>query len=323
MKARTRTEVILAALKMPIIRNRGRRAWARCPFHEGESKIGTFFVRTQGERAGNYHCFACKAGGSLVELVMRFRACDRPDAIAFIKKAGKGFEAPRARVRVVERPAVISRRRFAMPREVLFDPFDDWVSMAQRSATERGITADVVERFGIGYAVDARLAGRLVFPVRKKDGSMVSYSARSFVGDEPKYLTPHESEAPELDAFFGEHLWPEPGDRDVIAITEGAIDGMSVWLVAGNELAFGTLGGSDVRPGHILELATFEHVIVMTDADEPGDKAARVIEQAFARSTTTRTTRVRLEGEDANKMYLRRPSALRERILTALEGSAS
>jgi DNA primase len=298
MTAPSRIEVVMGALKIDVARSRGRRAWALCPFHTDHDATN-FFVRTTGDHAGTFHCFACKAKGNLIALVMHVRGIDFKAAKAFITTLGKNYEPPRARVRVVERPAILGRQRFALPREcIMGEPLAAWATLARRYVDSRAISAEEIERYGLGYAVDGRLAGRVVFPVRVGPrATPASYSARSFVGAERKYLTPHETEGADLDAMFGEHLWPaSPDDRDVICVTEGAINALA--CARATDFEASSISGSDVRPGHVIKLATFDCVVLLTDPDAAGDKAARGLASSLGRRSNV--VRVRLPvGKDA------------------------
>lgn len=317
---RSRVDVVLQALRLDVVRRRGTRAWIFCPFHAGDAKAPTFFVRTSGERRGNFHCFSCKASGDLTELVARVRGVERNEARDLIDVVLLGWEPQRRRLRVVERAPDLARRRFEMPPEVVLGrPLRAWVSLAREYLEDRGVGAEEVERYGLGYAVDGRLAARVVFPVRAAGGEAVGYSARTFADEEPRYLTPAETERADLDAMFGEHLWPPPGERRAVVVTEGAIDAISAGLASG--LPHAALSGSELRAGHVLSLATFDVVVVLTDADKAGAKAARQLRAALAR--TKALARLALEGGDANEWLRRDRAALREKILGAVADVAS
>lgn len=317
---RTKVDVILEAIGLDVVRRRERRAWLRCPFHETRKAV-TFFVRTSGERWGNYHCFSCKAKGTIYQLVAHARECDLREAHDFVEQAGRGFEPPRARARVVARAPDVMRGGFAYPDEIVTLPLEEWDTLPRRYAIDRGLTAEEVELHGIGFAVDGPLAGRIVFPFRDSAGRVVSYSARTFVDEEPKYKTPSEEDRADLDAIFGEHLWPPPGEREVVVVNEGALDSLAV--VRATELPGGAIGGSDVRAGHITTLATFELVVVMTDNDKAGKLAASRLMRGLGRYV--RTARVLLpEGDDAAKICKRDgPAALRRYVDRAIGRGAS
>lgn len=316
----TRTEIVLEVLGLEVASRRGGRAWMLCPYHDDHSPT-SFFVRLKGKRAGQNHCFACKNGGGLLDLVMHVRGCNLETAIAFVKLAGKGYAPPKKHVTVVARPARLGRRRFKMPTEVIREPLAEWVTLARRYAESRGITQEEVDEFGLGYAVDGRLAGRIVIPWLGAGRIVAGYSARTFVGDEPKYQTPPMSDGPDLSVMVGEHLWPMSiHDRDVVVVTEGALNGFAVRRVF-PDVSIAALGGSEIDALKIVKLATFKRVIALTDPDTAGDVAAAALTNKLGRYT--RVDRVRLpRKKDALDVLLERGNdVLRAFIAPALRAA--
>ena len=314
----TRTEMVLDALGITILARRGRRGWALCPYHDDHSPTN-FFVRLAGERAGQNHCFSCKKGGGLTSLVMHVRSCDEEAARAFIALLGKGYEPPRVRARVVAKAPKLGRHVFQMPREIIYEPLDQWVTPARVYAMkDRGLTQDEVDRFRIGYAVDGKkVAGRIVIPWLNSAGVAVGYSARTFVDEEPKYQTPAHADGADRTVMVGEHLWPALRDRRVVAVTEGALNGIALQR-AFPGLPFGALGGSEIEPLHAVKLATFPHVLLVTDPDKAGEGAAAQLGRMLARYS--KTTRVVLpRGMDAMDVAMKKgPDALRSCLSLAL-----
>lgn len=302
----TRTEIVLAALRIKIERVKGRRAWALCPFHNDRSATN-FFVRISGERVGQSHCFSCKKGGTLAELVMHVRSCDFNEAKKFIDDLGKGYKAPKARVTVVRRPPQLGRMKFKMPAEVYFEPLDQWVSGARRYATGRcKITDEEVYRFGIGYAVEGRLGGRIILPWRSSRGIPMGYSARTFVDEEPKYLTPNEEEHADHATMFGEHTWSTK--RESLVVTEGALNALMVRKAVGDyETDIAALGGSEINPLQVIKLATFKRVVILTDSDPAGDTAATQLATMLNRYTDTLRLRLpdKKDALDVGRDHLR------------------
>lgn len=329
MSAEWVTEV-LSALGVEVVKTERSRVWALCPYHQKPDDprgwATTFFVRTGGKRrdkegrsysaAGQHHCFACDAGGSMRALVMRVRGCDEEEAKRFIKKrrgpGGSKVEELRRVVTVVRRER-LGRVGFRIPPEVIFDPLDLWVSGAREELLRRGVTADEVREFGIGYAVDGRkLGGRVVVPWRDGAGRIGSYTARTFVDEEPKYTTPGPEENPDREVVFGEHLWPaDARDRDVVVISEGAFNAMAARRVL-PAAAIGAVGGANnFDSGQARKLATFRRGLVVSDPDPAGDKLARDLELSIGRYV--RLARAELpRGKDAE-------DAGPEALLRALE----
>lgn len=290
---RADVETVLEALGIEA-RPRGTQIEALCPYHD-DREAGTWSIARRGRRLGWHHCFSCGESGDLVGLVVHVRGLlvevpgeDREEARRAARKearawiAALGAEAPSEPAPASIHLAVpdATRLGFCFPEEIIFEPVEDWVSPARRYVEERGLAGQVA-RWGIGYAVDARLAGRVVLAVRDSAGQPANYMARRFSDRGKRYLYPELDERPRLDVMFGEQHWPAPRQRTSVVVTEGAFNALAVERAAGGTVA--ALGGSDVRAGHLPRLASFPLVVVATDNDAAGNAAAEDIRQALAR----------------------------------------
>lgn len=309
----TRAERVCKRLGIEIEEVRGERAWAKCPFHEDAKP--SWMIRVGVRRHAQFYCFSCKnppkGEGTIAHLVMHVRGCTYEQAREWLAADADEDAIPdEDPALAVSIEMVGSPRMFRLPLEMIRDPLPEWVTPARRYAERRGITPAQVSRWGIGYAVDGRLAGRIVLPVFTRDRAC-SYMARDFTGDPsaPRYFYPDgRRELPDLDGVFGEHLWPAPAFRETIVITEGALNALAVERAYNFDIAVGALGGSDLRPMHAFKISSFKRAIVLTDPDDAGDKVATKLAQALARHAPN-SVRVRLpEGMDANDM---RPEDLR------------
>jgi DNA primase len=283
---------VLEKLGVPAER-RGRRWWAeQCPLPSHgkpnpSHRHQNFFVRSEEseERPGAFYCFSCKGGGSLVQLVEELKGIGRDEARAWLAAIGDRPPPPVVRFRY----ETTGPRRFRLPEGVEFLPMRDWNSVARGYAESRGVAPEQVERWGIGVAHEGRLANRIVVPIRDWRGRLANYSARTFVDDPVRYLAASTRERPDLSAMWGEEQWSSSLDgRAVVLVVEGVLNGLAFEraLPAGL-VSFGALQGSDLdgEGGHrkLAKLATFAEVIVATDPDAPGRKAARQIASSLGR----------------------------------------
>lgn len=288
-------------------RRQGERVWAeRCPLptHGAINEAHrwqNFFVRADGP--GLFHCFSCKGGGNLVELVMLLRGVDYRDAQAWLRDLGEQeTEAPFLRVRS---EVAGTRGTIAVPEGVerMGAPYREWNTVPRTYAESRGITERQVGRWRVGYALDGRLAGRLFLPIYDSRGRLANYAARDFVGAEKRYLAAGTWEGPDTNVLFGEHRWPtsEPGFRETVVLTEGALNALAIERAAGGrDLAYGGMSGLDESEGGqvdvrtLTKLATFRRVVVATDPDGPGRRVAVAVAHALRRQCAV----VRLELPD-------------------------
>ena len=288
---------LLERLAIVIDRLDGSEAWALCPSHQDTKPSWSVNLRT-----GQHHCFSCGWGGGAADLVIRGLgvedlAWSTKDAWEWLEQHGFLQEVdPSLSVELV----LASGRPhpFVLPREVRFAPPREWPTAARAYMQGRGIPPGQAVRWGLGFAVDGRLAGRIVFPLRDGAGQPRSYTARTFLGHSVPYLTPARSERPDQSALFGEQVWPLPANRDRVVVVEGAVDALAVERAVGGWVA-GMLGAT--RASALLvaaKLATFRRVVVLTDPDPAGDAAWSVLQTSLVRHC--QVERVRLpEGEDA------------------------
>lgn len=311
-------EETLEALRIEVVRPARDRVWCLCPYHQNPTDpkawATAFFVRLKGKRRdkdgkeyeaeGQHFCFTCGEGGSMRRLVRYVRDCTEEEALEFIKK--RGGKRSGTKVEELSRKVTVvrvergGRVRFRMPREVIFDPLSKWVSGAREYVEGRGITQEEVDLFGLGYAVDGnKLAGRIVIPWLGRGRVAGGYSARTFVGAEPKYTTPGPDENADRGIMFGEHLWPEEtAKRKLVVVTEGALNGLAVRRVLPRAYLAGIGGSNNFDVEQAKKLSTFDEGLLLTDPDLAGEKAARDIGMMVGRYVRLRRV-VLPPGKDA------------------------
>lgn len=284
---------LLARLRIEY-RADGGELWARCPAHDDTKPSWSINVQS-----GVHHCFSCGWGGGPAALVLQALGVEElawtpRDAWEWIRAQGLLVGDADCSLDVelyLVRNAV---RVFGFPAGVVFAPMAAWPTPALRYMQTRRIPGWQVRRWGIGYATGGRLAGRVVFPVHNAVGKLVSYTARSFTDEEPRYLTPKEQEGADEAALFGERYWPGHSARRRVVLVEGGIKALAVERAVGGAVA-GVLGATQARnPRVVSKLATFTEVVVLTDNDPAGDTAAESLLGALARHTEVK--RARLEG---------------------------
>lgn len=271
----------------------GKEWYAKCPNQNHQDKSPSWRIRDEPGSAkhGFHNCYPCGYSGSLVGLVADLLGVHKGQAREWL--GGEQVELgepsyPSARVTVVS-----GKKDFEIPPGVTFKDFDLWVTPAREYVQKRGILREQVERWGIGYAVDGELGGRIVFPYRDALGVPKGYTARTYLDVKPRYKEPHPTEKPDRSVVFGEQHWC---GEDRVFVAEGAINALAIER-ARDGVNVVAMAGSEIGPW-VWKLARFSEVFVLTDPDEAGDKAASVLCGALARHTMT--TRIHLpRGKDA------------------------
>lgn len=289
----------------------GRDWTALCPSRDHNDRSPSWAIHDEpgAKRDGYHRCYSCGFQGGLAGLVAEVQGVSVREASAWLEALGAGYVAPiPAAVRVV----VKGRRQFQLPAGVVVAPLREWPEMPRRYAEERGLRAWQVDRWGIGYALAGRLAGRLVVVTRGKRGEPRRYTARTFLGAEKRYLEPLPEEAADGLAVFGEQHWPEAKDRERVVVVEGALNGLAVERAIGAGVCLAATAGTSPPATLVFGLATFRRVQLFTDADRAGDALADMLSAQLARVGSV-VERPRLDdGEDADTVLA---SRVRELLL--------
>lgn len=266
-------------------KQRGREHWACCPLHE--ERTPSWQIRDDDrdpDKHGRWRCLGkCHTGGGPVSLVMHLLGIDAKEAWEWIKSESVHERIPIG-LQFDDDAPDLSRFVFGfrLPNGVQFGPVFEWPKPASNYLEQRGITAEQVDKWGIGYAVDGRLSKRLVFPWRDSFGKLLGYTARAYIPNEKRYLQPKEDERPVRGVVYGEEHWPPPGPaRDVLVVIEGEIDGLAIETATG--LPFGAACGSQFLPAHAAKISTFKRVVIVGDPDAAGDSFRDAIIGALAR----------------------------------------
>ena len=319
-------------------RRQGNRIWAeQCPLpthgkHNVAHSWQNFFSRADRGEWSPFFCFSCKGSGNLVELVMLLRVLSYREAREWVRTLAEQEPVePFLRVRSVlaKLPGAISVPDGVQKQGA---PLETWNSVPRNYVLSRGITDAQVRRWGIGYALEGRLAGRIFLPIFDRQVRLANYAARTFVDDEKRYLAAGSWEQPDKQAMFGEHRWPaiEKGRanlRNLVFVFEGALNGLAIESVLDGRAELAGMSGLDESDGgqidvrSLMKLATFRKVVTGTDPDGAGDRAALAIERALRGRVDV--VRLRLpEGKDAADLRREDPMELRRRVADAFIDAA-
>lgn len=188
-----------------------------CPFHN--EKTPSFYVN---EDKGFYHCFGCGVHGDVIRFVVEQDGLRFPEAVRSLA-AEAGLAIPE------ESPEARERQKAQAGLHEIAGAAADWFAEqlgglsganARRYVESRGLTAETVKRFALGYAPDGnklksalaklgeaklvevglighaeerdesydRFRNRLMFPIRDARGRTVGFGGRILGDGQPKYL---------------------------------------------------------------------------------------------------------------------------------------
>lgn len=300
------------------LRKHGREYTGLCPFHK--EKTPSFHVV---EEKGFFHCFGCGAHGDVIGFAMQTQNFGFREAVEELARVA-GLDVPRETPQEREREQRRATLQGAMAAAASF--FAETLRGPQGGAARayldgRGLDAEAIRRFGLGFAPDSRDAlkralgkefpepllieggllrkaedrpdtydyfrNRVIFPIADRRGQAIAFGGRVMGDGQPKYLN-----SPDTPLFQkGRVLYGWPAARAAAAreaqnspgaiVTEGYMD-----VIALQRAGFGTA----VAPlGTALTEQQLEEVwklsdepILCFDGDSAGQRAAgRALERAL------------------------------------------
>jgi DNA primase len=300
-------DIIDARVKL---KKAGRNYQALCPFHDEKSP--SFSVNPDKQF---YYCFGCGAGGNVLSFVMDYERLDFPQAIENLAHY-YGLEVPREQLNPQQEKTQKRKRDLYDIMEGAARFYREQLTLMQNSQVanayvrQRGISPEIAQQYGIGFAPDAwdkvlnhlfkdqsdkammmdsglivendkgriydRFRNRLMFPIRDNRGRCIGFGGRVFGDEKPKYLN-----SPETPIFHkGKELYglyeARQAMRDLprLLIVEGYMDVVSL---AQHDIRYAVATLGTASSAEHLELA-FRHtpeVVFCFDGDEAGRKAAR------------------------------------------------
>ena len=291
------------------LQKKGRNLVCLCPFHN--DKNPSFLVSPD---KGIAYCFACRNGGDIFSFYQSIEAVDFPQALKDLaERAGVRLEK-HATVKIEKNERERLRECLEAAQRFYQTQFASSM-LAQEYVRSRGVTAELLERFGIGFAPDSfsatyehllkegfsrkellgagigvqrelqeeriydRFRNRLMFPISDHQGNLVAFGGRTLGEDDAKYI--NSSEGPlyrKSSILFGLAQAKEAirKQRRVILV-EGYFDVIACHQV-GIEHAVAQCGTALTEQHAKLLKRYADTVILCLDQDQAGRAAA---ERAF------------------------------------------
>ena len=204
------------------LKRQGKEYAARCPFHDERSASFTVSPTKQF-----YHCFGCGAHGTAISFLMQYDRLEFLDAVEELARR-VGLEVPRD---TAQRNANPETRDLYGAMEAAATFFRTQLARSDKARAyveKRGIAAEIVERYAIGYAPDGfsglrdalgtdprrlqllergglfskndkghvydKFRDRLMFPIHDRRGRTIAFGGRVIdPEDSPKYLNSPET----------------------------------------------------------------------------------------------------------------------------------
>ena len=288
---------------------------ACCPFHK--EKTPSFSVSPTKQF---YHCFSCGAHGSAIGFVMEHQGLSFPEAVQFLADR-VGMTVPKVRGQEDNPEIRAERKKKQQTLEETTAAAADFYTQqlkfnpaAKAYLDKRGLSAEVIAHYGLGYASDGwqplaqvfqpypntalvdtgmvidnegkhydRFRHRIMFPIRNPRGQVIGFGGRVLDDSKPKYL--NSPDTPLFDK--GENLYGLYEGRAAvkeagrILVVEGYMD---VVALAQFGVGYGVAAlGTATTAEHVkILMRQADSIYFCFDGDSAGRKAAwRALENAL------------------------------------------
>jgi len=236
----------------------------RCPIHQGQ---GTEAFHANLRR-GVFHCFACGAGGNVLDFVTAMEGCSIREAALRLQGWRPDTSAPTAPAAAPapgERKLVTKGRGHNPPLGFMLH-----LDRRHEYLPRRGIDGAIADYFGVGYFRGPGLmSGRIAIPIHDDAGQLVAYCGRTVNEAEPRYRFPAGFQKSQV--LFNYHR-ARAVAGDQLIVVEGFFDCMRVHQ-AGVSCVVALMGARLSRTQKDLLTARFSKVVLMLDGDQTGRAA--------------------------------------------------
>jgi len=331
-------DIIDARVKL---KKKGKNYGACCPFHN--EKTPSFSVSQEKQF---YHCFGCGVHGNAIDFMMEYERLDFVEAIEELasslgldvpreQRQGGGFQSnqPQANSEQKRNLYDIMGSIAQFYRDQLKQPKS---KVAIDYLKDRGLSGQIVQKFGIGYVADEwdlvrknfgqtpqtqdmlisggmliendngnrydRFRGRVMFPIRDRRGRVIGFGGRVIGDGTPKYLnspeTPIFHKGKELYGLY--EVMQAHREPSKILVVEGYMDVVAL-AQYGVDYSVASLGTSTTGDHIQLLFRQTNTVVCCYDGDRAGKDAAwRALENALQYLKTGNTLKFLFlpDGED-------------------------
>ncbi|MFZ7240914.1 DNA primase [Avibacterium avium] len=314
-----RTDIVELINSRVKLKKAGREYQACCPFHHEKTPSFTVSPKKQF-----YHCFGCHAHGNAISFLMEYEKLEFIEAVEELANH-LGLEIPYEKSPHFDgksKPQANYRTKkdlYQLMQEIAVFYHHQLPQNipAQSYVQKRGLSAEVIERFQIGFSPNQfnavlnqfgrnqedqqklfdvgmlsrnekqdiydRFRNRLMFPIRDRRGRTIAFGGRVLGDEKPKYLNSPESmtyhKGNELYGLF--EALQVNDSPEMLLVVEGYMDVVAL-AQFGVDYAVASLGTATTPEQIQLAFRSTEQLICCYDADRAGrDAAWRALENAL------------------------------------------
>lgn len=305
-EVRSRNDIVDVISGYVRLKRSGATYFGLCPFHS--ERTPSFSVTPSKQM---FYCYGCHKGGSVFTFLMEYESFTYPEAIEALAERA-GVELPKQEMSAAQRERADRRSKLLEIQKEAARYFYMLLrapqgERAMRYFTERQLTPETMQRFGLGYSdkysddlyrhlkskgysdallkdsglvsIDERRGGydkfwnRAMFPIMDVNNHVIGFGGRVMGEGEPKYLNSPETEIFNKSRNLYGLNFARSSRRKQLLLCEGYMDVISLHQ-AGFDNAVASLGTS-FTPGHAELLKRYSKEVYLTfDSDGAGVNAA-------------------------------------------------
>lgn len=325
------------------LKQRGRMMVGLCPFHK--EKTPSFQVNPE---LGVYYCFGCQESGDVFKFVQEMEGVGFREALEMLAET-VGVELPRYERRggTAEKGGGAVKTELLDIHKLAAEFYYQCLKSSPQAVNyfkSRGLSAETVKEFGLGYAPDGwsglidyfagkgisrdkavecglavrkddgavydRFRNRVIFPLCDLNGRVIAFAGRGLDADaQPKYLNSSESVLyKKSGVLYGLHKTRE-GVRELghIIIVEGYMDYLTLYQAGVRNAA--AASGTAFTDDHAHLIKRFaSKVTLVFDGDRAGLSAAQRAAVILA-PLGLRVSILALPGDDDPDSFVKREGA--------------
>ena len=306
-RVRDASDILSVVASYVPLKKKGRNYWGCCPFHS--EKTPSFSVAPE---KGFFYCFGCHAGGNVFKFISMIENISYFDAIR-VQAEKLGISMPdreKSKKDIEKERKIVDLQRMMEMAQAFFHNClvkTRYGTAGLRYFAGRGIGADVIEEFGLGFAPDApgklrdafkkrgvseqllmeaglvterpnglydKFRNRIMIPIADDRGRVVGFGGRVLGDGQPKYLN-----SPETLLFnkrrllFGlDRAKKAIREAGKVILVEGYMDAISL-AAAGIKNVAASLGTAFTAEQCRLLLRYADEICFCYDSDEAGQRA--------------------------------------------------
>jgi len=273
-----------------------------CPFHKDDKPSCKIYPETN-----TYHCFGCGKTGDAIQFIQDKESLTKHEAI----------ERSKTLIIDLPKPTQTGSVKAALKEDFpkLFAQLQESLRRSPKALAylkERGL--ETIKGAGYNYRAFNKLRECIVFPLKDRAGSIVSFYGRRIAGA-PSYgkhfytenrsgLYPHYPLQESKNLIITEAIIDAATLLQIPAVTPGNVPLSGVEGGAGVLSAYGTNGLTAEHKAAIKELHSLQEIIFFFDGDQAGKegvaKYAGELNELNCKITTVPTP----DGEDVNSLFV-------------------